>query len=55
MPYTLSDSFRWDVDGARDGGINAYMDMSFVDDPDDTSGYSVSYQARFLVVARDKP
>jgi len=55
MPYTLSDSFRWDVDGARDGGISAFMDMSFVDDPSDIAGLSVSYQARFLIVARDKP
>ncbi len=55
MPYTLSDSFAWDVDGLRDGGVNVFMDMSFVNDPVDTTGYFVSYQARFLIVARDKP
>jgi hypothetical protein len=55
MPYTLSDSFAWDVDMARDGEIKVYMDMSFVDDPLNTTGYDISYQARFLAVARNKP
>lgn len=55
MPYTLSDSFEWNVHALRDGGINVYMDMSFVDDPTDTSEYDVSYQARFLIVAGNKP
>jgi len=55
MPYTLSDAFEWNVNGARDGGVTVYMDMSFVGLPTSTADYVVSYMAKFFIVASNKP
>lgn len=55
MPYTLCDSFPAPVHVDRDGELMVFMDMSFVSPPGNTTGYKVSYQAKVLVVAKEKP
>ena len=55
MPYTFCDSFQLPVNVLRDGEILVFMDMEFLSPPGSTTAYKVSYQAKILLVAKEKP